>query len=331
MIKFKQYRYTDNQVFKCEAFSMLIPDSWNVSGGISWRQHATMPGAVNLSVRSSDGLHELNILPSMPYYWGSGPISFFPPQEGSYYMGNEIRRPVSGFLEYIQKYILPRSGFNTKITGSKKSPELENALYQENQGGFGCNVAVDAGIAKLEYEYMGHLFEGTMSCGLVINNMMYGQTSWIADRIFSTRTPKGNLDQMNKVFNVMFSSFCFDIRWFNFYYQFVQSLTGSVLQDIYNAGIISRIISSTYNQISDTVKRSYENQQAINSKIYKGISEGIRGVNSYYDPYKGYSVEFPSDYRYVYANPLGEYIVTDNPNYNPNVGSNLNWTVLNKD
>jgi hypothetical protein len=60
------------------------------------------------------------------------------------------------------------------------------------------------------------------------------------------------------------------------------------------------------------------------------ISESIRRVNSYYDPYKGYAVEIPNQYKYVYANPLGEYIVTHNPNYNPNVGSNLNWTILNK-
>lgn len=41
-------------------------------------------------------------------------------------------------------------------------------------------------------------------------------------------------------------------------------------------------------------------------------------------------VEIPNEFRYVYANSLGEYIVTDNPNFNPNVGSNINWTILNK-
>jgi hypothetical protein len=27
----------------------------------------------------------------------------------------------------------------------------------------------------------------------------------------------------------------------------------------------------------------------------------------------------------AWANDLGEYVVTDNPNFNPNVGSNLHW------
>ena len=65
------------------------------------------------------------------------------------------------------------------------------------------------------------------------------------------------------------------------------------------------------------------------SKKASNCSTNI-GVNSYYDPYKGYSVEISNGYRYVYANALGDYIVTDNANYNPNVDSNLNWTILNR-
>jgi len=309
---------------------MLVPEGWTVSGGLVWRQHATMPGAISLSVRSSDGLYELNMLPSMPYFWNNNSFSFFGPTEGSQYMGNEVRRPVSGFMQYLEQYVLPKSGFRTRITGCRKLPELENALRAENQGGFGCNIVIDAGIANLEYAYKGSLFEGDITCGIVYNNMMYGQTSWIADRIISTRAPKGKLSEANKVFAIMLKSFKFNLRWFNLYHQFVQSLTQYVMQDIYNAGVISRIISTTYDHISETVRRSYEAQQASNDRVFRGISESIRGVNSYYDPYKGYSVEIPNDYRYVYANPLGEYIVTDNPNFNPNVGSNLNWTILNR-
>lgn len=330
MIKFKTYNHIDKDVFKCEAFSMLIPEGWTVTGGIIWRQHATMPGAITLSVRSPDGLYELNFHPSMPYYWSNNSFSFFGPKEGSYYMGNEVRRPVSGYIQYIEQYILPKGGFRSKIVGYRRFPELESALRSENGGGFGFSVSIDCGVVDLEYAYNGYLFEGYMTCGIVVNNMMYGKTSWIADKVISTRAPKGMKAEGDKIFNVMLNSFKFNLSWFNLYHQFVQSLTQYVMQDIYNAGLISRIISSTFNQVSDTVRRNYEAQQASNDRVFKGISESIRGVNSYYDPYKGYSVEVPVDYQYVYANPLGEYIVTDNPNYNPNVGSNLTWTILNR-
>lgn len=330
MIKLKTFRYIDNEVFTCEAFSMLVPEDWSVSGGIIWRQHATMPGGIKLSIRSPDGLYELNFHPSMPYYWNQNPFSLFGPKEGSEYMGNEVRRPVSGYLQYLEQYVLPKGGFRTRIVGQRTFPELETALRTENQGAFGSKISINSGIAKLEYAHKGYLFEGDIACGTVINSMMNGQISWIADKMISTRAPKGKLTEASKIFDTMLKSFKFNLRWFNLYHQFVQSLTQYVMQDIYNAGVISRIISTTFDHVSDTVRHIYETQQASNDRVFRGISEGIRGVNSYYDPYKGCSVEVPNEFRYVYSNPLGEYVVTDNPNYNPNVGSNLNWTILNR-
>lgn len=245
-------------------------------------------------------------------------------------MGNEIRKPAASYMQYLQQYVLPKCGYQIKVTHNKRFPELESALRAENQGGFGCRVTIDAGIAGLEYEYNGHLFEGNISCGIAVTDMPNGCAAWIADKIISTRTPKGQLTESEKVFSIILNSFRFNLQWFNMYQNYVQALTQYVLQDIYNAGIISSIITNTFNHISDTVRRSYEYQQSVNSKVFRGISESVRGVNSYYDPNKGYNVEMPNGYRYVYSNALGEYYVTDNPSDNPNLRSNLSWTILNQ-
>jgi hypothetical protein len=329
MIKFKTYKYID-QVFRCEAFSMLIPEGWIPSGGIIWRQHPTMPGAVQFSVTSPDGLDELSLLPTMPYFWSGGMMNMFTFPEGSYYLGNEVRRPVANHLQYIQQYILPKREVNIRIVGDSRNAELENAMRMENQGGFGFNVNADAGTAKLEYGRRGHFFEENITCGILNVNMMYGQTNWIADKMISTRSLRGQLSEKDKIFSVMLKSFKFDIYWFNFYCQYVQALSQSAMNSINAAGEISRIIAENNRHISDIIRRSYDNQQATYDRVYRGISESIRGVNSYYDPYKGYSVQVPNSYRYVYANGLGEYYMTDNPNDNPNTRSNLNWTNLNR-
>lgn len=221
-------------------------------------------------------------------------------------------------------------GSGVKIVNNKKAPELANELRMENQGGFGTNVYVDAGVVKLEYQGNGCVFEENLSCGIVFVNMMYGVTSWTADRMVAVRSPKGKLEENSKLFITMLKSFRLDLKWYNMYSQYVQALVQYKLQDIYNQGLISRIISNTYHSISDTVRQSYEKQQAAYDRVYAGISEGTRGVNTYHDLYKGYGVEVPNDYRYVYANALGEYIVTNNPNENPNIGSNLTWTLLNR-
>jgi hypothetical protein len=44
-------------------------------------------------------------------------------------------------------------------------------------------------------------------------------------------------------------------------------------------------------------------------------------VDEYRNPFEGRSVELPSGYRSALANALGEYIMSDNPSFNPNIGS----------
>lgn len=326
MVRFRTHTCKDEQVLMRDAFSMLVPEGWEVSGGLVWRQHPTMPAAISLCMQSPDRYYELRMFPSMPYCWNESPMGFFAPSEGSYYMGNEVRHPPQGFADYTARYLLPMTG--GRILSSRAFPELEAVLRQENAAPFGCAVDVSAGVSQVEYTLD---YEGEMICGIAVTRMMYGQLTWIADRLIMTRMPKmAGVGPGGWIFPFMLNSFKLDIEWYNGYYQHTQMLSANVMQGIWQAGVTSRIIANTYNQISDTVRRSYEYQQASNARVYQGYSEAMRGVNSYYDPYKGYAVEFPCDYRYVYANPLGEYIVTNDAGYNPNVGSNMNWTNLNR-
>jgi hypothetical protein len=52
------------------------------------------------------------------------------------------------------------------------------------------------------------------------------------------------------------------------------------------------------------------------------------GAKLYYDPNTGQNVELPSGYTQAWSTPLGEYILSDDPNFNPNIGSNQTWTPL---
>lgn len=36
----------------------------------------------------------------------------------------------------------------------------------------------------------------------------------------------------------------------------------------------------------------------------------------------------PGGYDHAWSNALGEYILTNDPNFNPNIGSNLNWEAM---
>ena len=48
-------------------------------------------------------------------------------------------------------------------------------------------------------------------------------------------------------------------------------------------------------------------------------------MDKYYNPLEGKEVELPTGYGNAWTNNLGEYVLSEDPNFNPNVGSNLNW------
>ena len=75
---------------------------------------------------------------------------------------------------------------------------------------------------------------------------------------------------------------------------------------------------------------TYNNRQQVYDRLSENFSQYIRGVDEYYDPVQQKRVELPSGYNEGWVNGLGEYILSDNPNYNPNVGSNQHWERLEK-
>jgi hypothetical protein len=69
-------------------------------------------------------------------------------------------------------------------------------------------------------------------------------------------------------------------------------------------------------------------RQATMDRVSSQFGQAIRGVDLHHDTFKGYDVELPGGYDHAWSTALGEYILTDDPNFNPNIGSNLNWERL---
>jgi hypothetical protein len=102
------------------------------------------------------------------------------------------------------------------------------------------------------------------------------------------------------------------------------------IRQIRNIGEISKMISRTSNEIREDQMKSWTARQAVNDRIVDNFCRGIRGVEAYNDPLAGKTVELPSGYTNVWANRSGEYILSESPSYNPNVGSNIEWQRIEK-
>jgi hypothetical protein len=78
-------------------------------------------------------------------------------------------------------------------------------------------------------------------------------------------------------------------------------------------------------QMRNDQLQQFEQRGSVYDKVAQEHTDNMLGIDRYYDPYEGREVELPSSYNNDWCDNLGEYIMTDNPNYNPNVESNLTW------
>ena len=332
VLRFKTFRVMDRpDMIGGEAVSMLIPAEWTGEGMVVWRLHPTMPAGINVRFRNPDGAEAFEAWPAQPYSWG-GMLAMTGFPEGSNYLGNEVRPPVANAFDYIERFMLPRvrAGVSPRVVARTELPELANAIRARNaaENSF-LPTEVTAGKIRVEYEENGQTLEEDFFCS--VNKIFLpggNMVLWIADQLGALRAEKGKLDGQAKILETIVASTRLQPRWFNRYQQLVEALTAYQNQQIANAGVISRIISQTYDEISESRRQSYEQNQAAMDRINQSYDQYIRGVDDYRNPDTGDRVELPSGYALAWRGLNDEYLVTDNPNFNPNVELRGDWTAL---
>ena len=327
-IRLKTHIVQDPQL-GVEAFRFLMPTDWKVEGGVVWRANPARPATVSIRIYDSAGVEEIGAVPDIPCVWAPTLPAFgFPP--GSRYLGAEVRPPIADAVETIRALILPRypEVRAAKIVKQEELPEMAmavaNAYYPDLVG----KARFSGGKVRLDYEYQGKPVE--MDVYAIVGVWTFPiqgvpMTNWGADGIRYSRAPNGKLDEQYKLFQTVLYSEKLNIEWLNLYSQIQQIMVNNQIQASNRAVELSRYLTQTNRQISDTVRRSYEQRETATDRAAANFDRYIRGVDQYRNPFGSNVVELPSGYRDVWANANGEYILSDNANFNPNVGGTQGW------
>jgi hypothetical protein len=339
-LQFKTQVCIDKSGIGIEAFRMLIPKEWEFEGGIRWLlDNPGMPATASLRARNPSGSAEFEVFPNQPFFWTDNQMhhQLFP--VGSRYYGNEVRPP-AGPIEALRKIVLPRfrsRAGGLKVVKEEHLPELAKTVGAGANRQPGVRTAADGARIRIEYDRKGTRYEEEIygvveSYGFPIQSM-YGtftNTIWTIAYLFSFKAEKGKLDSMGTLFKTIVSSFRVNPQWHNRYTQVVEYLIKAQIRQIQSVGELSRIISRTHNEISEEMTRSFEERQAVYDRVAEKFSQQIRDVDAYYDPVEGRSIELPSGYRQAWTNNLGDIVLSEQEDFNPNVGSNQNWQRMEK-
>lgn len=334
-IRLKTVSCIDQQGIGVEAFRMLIPADWRFEGGVHWlMNNPGMPAVIACRAYNPQGVEAFEIFPNISCYWTNNPMVTMMFPMGSLYFGNEVRPPMPA-LQALQQLVVPR--YRGKMPGlqivqQEHLPDLPKALRANAPPTPGPIPQADGARLRLRYRQDGQEVDedlfGVVELTRVAMPMLFGAQEhiyWMANYLFSFRAKADSLDRLADQFQAIVRSFRLNPQWYGRYLQVSQFLIQNQIQQIQHIGQLSRIISQTSDQISDMIMDSYYQRQATMDRLAEQFSQAIRGVNEYYNPFEDRPVELPGGYNYAWANALGEYILTDDPNFNPNLGSNLTW------
>lgn len=331
-LRFRTEVCIDRTGTRTEAFRMLVPAGWRFSAGITWAlDNPGMPATGWLRATNPDVPEELEVFPNQAFFHTDNPLGHQLHPPGSKYFGAEVRAPV-GPVQALKTIVLKRfrrSVKNLSVVREERLPELAAALGVSSKE---PGVSADGGRIRVRYRKDGIPIEeelyGLIETLAIPIQGAFGtstNTFWTVSYIFSVKAPQGTLDSLGAIFRTMGSSFRMNPQWLNTYVQVVNFLIQNQIRQIRNTGELSRIISQTHREISEDMQRSWEQRQGVYDRLSERFSQNIRSVDEYYDPVSERSVELPAGYRNAWVNGLGEYVITEQEDYNPNIGSNQNW------
>jgi hypothetical protein len=340
VLRFRKYIYVDHAGTGLEAFSFLMPSDWKFEGEMQWiLDNPAMPSVTAFKVFSPGGKEQFEVFPNHCFFWSNNQqlLNMFPP--GSRYFGSVVMRPVTAQIA-LRNIILneQRHGFTAlKILKDENVPELPKALGAGKQAqGFGSSEATGA---KLRVSYIKDGVAIEEEFYAVVESMsfpvqsMYGtfyNTLWYIDYIFSFKAESGKLESNTQIFQTITNSFKLNPQWFAKYSNVIEYMAQQKITQIKSLGDFSRMLSRMSNQISDEKMQQFESRGKVYDEVSQKFSDNTLGIDRYFDPFEGKEVELPGGYNQAWSNNNGEYIMSDNPNFNPNVGSNLNWEPLKK-
>jgi hypothetical protein len=232
------------------------------------------------------------------------------------------------------------------LAGVEPLPQVIQQLQQQArqteagyaQAGMRAQVRSDAARARLQYMLNGQQVEewvtavtvatGTLGPSMNIATGQMGQAFFYncsGTLTFGERTAAGQLQPSEKFFEMVLATLKLDQNWVNRITQVASNIQAAQIK---GARDRSAIITKNNEEIGNIIRGGYENRQQSQDRMAQNWSQTMRGVESYRNPNTGETIELSNSYGNAWVNNRGEYLLTDQQSFDPNVELQQQWTRL---
>jgi hypothetical protein len=317
-MRFTRLTVKDPGAGNIEACNFLIPAGWKAEGGVRWYTNEYILARLLMTITDPGTGAAIEFLPSQYFQWHPGRSM---PQGGNY-MGCIIWPPISDATQFVQ--LLQGAGFARRLQGAKvvKTEDLPKVAAQLQQS---HGDPTTARCTRVRYEYRDSSREWEEDVYVaVLYTPMRSFIFW-AGSAYSFRAPRGQLDRFTPIMNTTIQTQRRTPQWFAYYTYVRELFENRMKQGIRSAGLLSEAISRNSAEIQRMYEDSYRRANQSQDRIARSYSEYVRGVDTYRNPYEDRPIQLPSGYNGVWVNRSGDYVLSNQAGFNPNVGSNVEW------
>jgi hypothetical protein len=326
------------------AIELLIPAAWEFRGAV--HMYGGKEGcfcdafSVAWEATSEDGITKIQGIPNYSWQYSDDPQELHnltDPNRRTHTGGQPpndtcpVAKPLSA-EQYFRQIVLNALKPQMTVVSVEPFPVLDQLVRQRNglpstDAGNG-GVRVDAIRVRLEFQSDGKPMELWYAVALVTQTYRVGRGSLYdmhAAGQMAMGAPKGKLDANDKLFKVVLSSIqptpeysAYSNKWIANYYQ-IQANKEAAMDKI--QADLDSFITQTYMHMS-------ANAQRVSDQGFRAVDQNLRDVQTFRDPTTGRKVELSNQYGHAWLNGANEYVMSDDPNFNPNAQLSGSWNQL---
>lgn len=327
------------------------PPEWRAQSNVVWNfQNTSHPVVVYAAAFNPGGTESFEFLPVEACCWLEPHYGFDP--VGSQKFGLTLLPPRSS-VETLTQWLIPKyrgNRGNLRLVDARVIPDLARMLQATELQ----SIPNEGVSAKIEYQEHQTVFEEEFYACRYQFPPNYGQITqqnWGLTRVFCFRAERGKLDAAKPTFWRIAGSLYNNPQWQDLFQQVTRRLNGQFEQAI-QAGYDKLRSEAQFQQQLTTYYQQQRDQQ--NANLAWGIERqhqqnidrsaggysaqdgwsdaALMGRTAYEDPQsrEGNFHYESGNYQYVWTDGQGGWQPTNDPNFDPNIGSNASWTLAKK-
>ena len=314
--------------------NMLIPSTWEFKSSVVFNAESGCIAdhfSVAWSARSADGSVAFNGAPDRSWQYADDPATLHNLTDPNRRQINippdgkirtcPVKKPIKA-EDYLRQNLLPELPSGIKVVSVEPFPELNQIARRQlglpaDDAGKDVNYKTDAIRARLEFQKDGKAREDWVTLVIFTRVFRQGRGNFYDSHmmdLMSLDAPKGSLDANDKLFKVMISSLQLDPQgkvyandWLGWRYNV----------EAKKQATIDAIWARFQNQVARTIMEETLKQQRGSIAAASGTDQLMRGVQTFRNPVTGSRMELSNQYDHAWLNGSNEYIMSDDPNFNP--------------